>query len=916
MSIEVTCDCGRVYVLPEDKEGRKLQCRKCGAVMTVRRDAVPGTAGTFRLVGEESDEATKGAPPKPVAPPKAPTKRFVLRRCPKCGFQDDPAIVICVRCGLDFREPADAPPPPAAEPTKSALRIKAEVAKVERALDEQVARVETLGKLSFLPLAGVVPGIGALFLSFMVDDTRGLPAPSRKGLENRIGVARLMAAATLILWLGLVGFYVFLFRPQQKLEVRERLASLCQAHLDALGKALRETRGKGRFPAEAKRTLAEGLRSLASDTEFGDAALSCPLLGGEPYGLDQGLAAIVSTTNDEYLIAWDSAPHAEPDGGWKRYALRADGRVEEFRTTPSFEKARSRPSEKAPTVTVGGGQGETHRPPPGPAPEPGFEAKKAALMAWARELDAADPGLEKRISAEELKEKVGLPPLDLAIQVMRAADDFVRRAAVRVEARLDLPGPEMLRVASELEKDADGDTKLVLVRALQRAGAPAWLERAGALAIEQLPPVSDQALAMVAREAKTGRDGLKRVLLVARDRRELTKAAEDQPIFVLPAETYGDATDLLDDKDVGREAAALLSRGGPEVEAALDGVFKRTDPRIRELAFKALRSSLAWRDAGFAPWHVRFQAETDRSVRATALESMLDSVDTEVVKRALESLREGAGDRLGIVAKKFLGMAQGKEQLTELVRELDHAGPSRDEVVTELKRTPRILDDTVAEVLAQKGPFLEAGGQEAAIGLAALRFDDTAHRFLVREATSSSSTSAREAALKALYDGSKLSEKVRVEAQDAFAARLPKETDAVVRGQLFLLLTRIDYRCTQVLTALESLAKKSSESQNVRERSVEVMETSTDPKAFSILVELVDVVPPRIRLALTVALKDLLGSAQQPGTSPEWRKILHQVEPDLKRRLKEREERELADFRDRQQRVDDRLRELRGARRP
>ena len=51
--------------------------------------------------------------------------------------------------------------------------------------------VETLAKLSFVPIAGVVAGLGALFFSFVRDDTRGLPAPSRKALEGRLGVARL-----------------------------------------------------------------------------------------------------------------------------------------------------------------------------------------------------------------------------------------------------------------------------------------------------------------------------------------------------------------------------------------------------------------------------------------------------------------------------------------------------------------------------------------------------------------------------------------------------------------------------------------------------------------------------------------------------------------------------------------------------
>ncbi|MEZ0227957.1 MAG: hypothetical protein ACAI25_04980, partial [Planctomycetota bacterium] len=193
-TIEVTCNCGRVYVLPGDKEGRKLQCRRCGAVIAIRRDAEPGVIVPFQTPTDDDDEGTRvDSPPKGKAPPKAnswPGKLELkasgeepakLRRCPKCGLQDDPSIVVCVRCSFDFR---DLLPPgstmdggtPGAGPTiavpssrtpvskplgrPSTVKIsKAELSKAERAQDERITRVETLAKVSFVPLVGILPGL-------------------------------------------------------------------------------------------------------------------------------------------------------------------------------------------------------------------------------------------------------------------------------------------------------------------------------------------------------------------------------------------------------------------------------------------------------------------------------------------------------------------------------------------------------------------------------------------------------------------------------------------------------------------------------------------------------------------------------------------------------------------------------------
>jgi hypothetical protein len=922
VTIEVTCDCGRVYVLPADKEGRKLQCRRCGAVITIRRDADAGAFVPFKQVAaDESDEVTKGPEGsgagegrlelKPLDEPETP-----LRRCPSCGFQDDPAIVICVRCGLDFRAPRgpEKPVPRPARPSKrTAERAKADFLAIEREVDERVARVETFAKVSFVPVVGLVPGLLALALGAVGgDELRSLPAASRKGLESRLGAARLMAVATMLIWLGLLGFYAFVYRPQQKLEIREQLARTCHAHLDSLGRWVREVRdSRGRFPAEARATLADGLRDLADEHETGGAVLSCPLLGGEPYTVDAGLAAIESRTNDEYLILWDSAPHAEPEGALAWYALRADGHVEEFHTVASFEKARSRPSEKfkaaepAPVVRA--------EKPKTTAEEVGFETRRQALFQLARELDAADPKLEKPLAEADFQKRVGLSPPDALTQVVRYGDDDLRHVVARIVARLSVPGPEMLRLTTQLAHDADAETRWTLTLALKKAGAPAWLDEASTLATDGLAPFSDQALALLVAEAQSGKEGLKRVLLRARERRHRTNVAAEQPIFALPPAVVGAAVELLADTDVAGEALALLAHGGPDVETALEPAFQSTEPRVRGLAFHALRSNLSWREAPLAPLHERLKTESDRGIRAAVLQTLLDPVDAETVKRAIEAFREGAGtDPLASVCRRIFGEAKDKACLLEMVKELDHPGPARDEVLGELQKPTRVFDETVSAVLAQKVLSFDQAGQETAVHLAAHRFDDGAYRLLLHVAAASTVAPMREAAWKALTDGAFLSDKVRTEIQEELAARLLKEPDFATRGEIVTLLGRYEYRSTAGMNALEQLARRSSEKEDLRERAVAELCVSNDPRSVTILADLIDALTGQPKFLAISKLKAITNAPTQPSTTVEWRRIVHQTESELKKTLREREEHERSEFKNRQDQAEAHVRELRG----
>ncbi len=962
-TIEVTCNCGRVYVLPGDKEGRKLQCRRCGAVITIRRDAEPGVLVPFRTPTDDDDEGTRvDSPPKskPAAPKPAgwgagrlelkplDDSQAPLRRCPKCGLQDDPTIVICIRCSFDFRDllapntttegmpgiGALPPPPtpvsnvrtPVQKPLgrPSTVKItKAELSKAERAQDERIARVETLAKVSFIPLLGIAPGTIALVLSMVGNGpVRELPAPSRKAVESRLGTARLMAVATLLIWLGVVAFYAFIYLPQQKHEIRENQAASCKAHFQTLGRWINEARGeKGRFPADAKKTLADGILDLA-DHHGASETLSCPLLGGERYAIDGGLAAVLPTTNREYLIVWDASPHAEPDGVVKWFALRADGQLEEFRTAALFDKARTRPSEAAVAVNQTGsssasnGNGSTGQGSGGPRtpqkqPIEGFEPKRTALIALAKDLDGRDPKLQKTITEDELAKKVGLAPADLITQVLRYGDDDLRHVAARVIARLDLPGPELLRLAEQLGKDADVEARWTLMLGLKRAGVPAWLDACAALAAETGSAVSDRALGLISDEALSGKDGLKRVLLRARDRRAITKAGSDQAIFVLPADVYPTLAQLLDDRDVGAEALGVLSRGGPEVEAVIEPLFASTDSRVRELAFRALRSNLGWREASRQPLHDKLKAEKDRRVKEAILPLLTDTLDTETMKRALEVLREATGDSVAGVARKILSGTKDKDALAEMLRELDKPGPCRDEVLSELRKPQRILDESVSEVIFLNGLTLQPAGQETALGLAFLRVDDVGHRFILRAATQSTSAAVREAAWKLFVDGARYSDKLRSEIQEEIVTRLTKEPEINVKAHIFALLGKYEFRTPQSVTTCEALARKTTEPQDVRERAVIALGQSTDPRAPTSIADVIDMLKDHPKYVASLKLREYTGATTMNYSSGEWRKLLKENDAAIRRKLKDRDDADRMEFKVRQEQAEQRARELR-----
>lgn len=75
MPIQVTCACGKRFVLGDEFAGKTGKCKACGSDLRI--------------------PAAEPAKPKPVPP--------ATRNCTSCQAVLDPEAVICIHCGLDLR---------------------------------------------------------------------------------------------------------------------------------------------------------------------------------------------------------------------------------------------------------------------------------------------------------------------------------------------------------------------------------------------------------------------------------------------------------------------------------------------------------------------------------------------------------------------------------------------------------------------------------------------------------------------------------------------------------------------------------------------------------------------------------------------------------------------------------------------
>lgn len=301
--IDVHCVCGKVYQVPPDKAGRKLQCKRCGAVRRVPHLATPDSADLevpFRTPGAMSDDEglglVGGAPLDLQAP---------LRRCPCCGFQDDADIVLCVRCGYDWRVGRRIED--AHEAGERSDRLRA-VASADASLAD-------LGRLAWVALSPLGLLLGPYVFARSLAMERRLRALGRDldTLQHAQQV-RVMAGAGSAAWL-LVALFFAAFALREGRGGDAALAVACEARLERIGRVVRGRLGARPWPGperpfhEALWALSEGSRAPLAPSD-----LRCPLADDlYPY-VGRATEELTPQVDPGYLVLWDREAHADALG--------------------------------------------------------------------------------------------------------------------------------------------------------------------------------------------------------------------------------------------------------------------------------------------------------------------------------------------------------------------------------------------------------------------------------------------------------------------------------------------------------------------------------------------------------------------------------------------------------------------------
>lgn len=685
--VHVDCVCGRRYTVPDDKAGKKLQCRRCGNVNRIPHPQQEAEALVipFRDPGEEDggdDDLLSLAPP-----PEPPLEiRDPLRRCPSCGFQDDVTVVLCVRCGYDFRTGRRLED--AHEQRERSERLRA----VHEA-SEELARLSGLSWLALTPLG---LGLGPYLIARGFALERQARALGREAAAlNRI---RALGAAGLVLWvLGFGALGVAFMRRERPSDVLDRE---CRARLARVGEALRARLATERRFPPAGREWGEALDGLVGDPRD----LVCPV-GGDlyPFRRRDGDDVLTSQVEPDHIVMWEREPHLDTAGKLVFRALRADGRVEVFDQRSDLDAATRRLAFSVVAVRADDPTPRPPRNPSGPRPvEPTTTTTTAdpddrlrlaveSFLAYAGSVDDSDPDFAQGVvvDPEFFTERVGIPPLELLPALLSGQggaghpDDQVRVQAARMLARIELSKERCVQLARAAAADPSPEVRFGAAVCLHRHGDPGWLPVMASL-VDDAPIEETRRLARewIGREAASGRAETRRILQHAATMRRQQGAAGADAMLPLPEAALGHVVELLGDPDVRREAlATLYSAGEAGVRAVLPLLGPERPKDARSIAFDVINRLRAGGVVPLEEYLRLLREELDPDIRATGLKDLVvqpGEPPMPLLEWALDALRGGAQLRLAdacvaIVERAGVGPG-GKASLERMVADLTRDG--------------------------------------------------------------------------------------------------------------------------------------------------------------------------------------------------------------------------------------------------
>jgi hypothetical protein len=98
--IEITCpECGNKRAVPDDLLGKKIKCKKCQGVFTVKAAAAPKPGAKKPVEKARPDDDEGGADPYVMR------EENLAARCPHCALPlDPPDAAVCLHCGYHMQK--------------------------------------------------------------------------------------------------------------------------------------------------------------------------------------------------------------------------------------------------------------------------------------------------------------------------------------------------------------------------------------------------------------------------------------------------------------------------------------------------------------------------------------------------------------------------------------------------------------------------------------------------------------------------------------------------------------------------------------------------------------------------------------------------------------------------------------------
>jgi len=825
-------------------------------------------------------------------------------RCPSCGTTDDMSVVICVRCGYDWR-------------TGKRIEESAQLGHdVDEALADEAAVASALqvirwGLVCLSPL-GVALGPVTLLKSMTAENGLRRDAPELQGLAT----ARLQAAGGFVIWTALILAFAWWVQGREEV-VQQHLAIQCAGRLELLGARIkRELDAEATFP-EGPGDLRDALAAIAErDPEISSEHLRCPLAEDLYPFKSRDEEELTQGVDAGYILIWDREPHADEGGQTSYRALRFDGKVETFEDRETLEEGLAREPFGELAAPSAGPQPTASRAGQG-TPKAKPEARLRRFVTLAEECDRRDPWLESGLRVEALifTERAGIPPQDLLPIALGSTDVAIRRYGARMLARSSLSTKKIATLAREIAQDRDLDVRFAAARALQRVGHSF---------LDPLPKVLEQGnrdlreatVRMLGREASEGRAEAERVLQLMSAIRSQAQAGGDDAMFPLPISALKHVAPFLGDSELGLEARAVFLSAREKALEPLRTILQQGASPARRGAFVVALAMVDESILDLPGYLALIDQERDVMVQTTALEQFQKSegqlapnkvltqwvLDLLREKNPLGPLLQSVRRLLGRVGRTPLP-DKDPGTVEQIVEALTEQG-THTAILEELGAEHRLQDLEVDEWIAKRWKRIPSNtSRRRLVEILAARPYESAQRTLLVALTDEEPDVRALAAQQMISSRALRSDRFRRDAARLLGKLLRKEEDPLVRKRLLELAQGkhvcgrypsddrpAKHSCSEpILSYLRGQIKKGDRT------ALRCLATHPSLQAVKSLIEALKAVTSRdreLRSDIMSELKNLTALTPTSSNAAGWEREIGKRSEQLEKRLRDGAERE------------------------